>query len=402
MSKDDKSSMEKINALRKALKEDRVNLNENYDYFLTGNPMLDAFVGSGGLPKYQLEYIWANSSVGKSTLAIQILASYIKQFYDDIVFFFDTEESVTEHRLRMLGIKYDENRHFIINPNTIEKCEEYINVARQTFPEKGIFVIWDTVCQTQSAEEEDGYNKIGMQAKSLTGFFRRVKFYSNKLTMFALNQHREQISSNMYAPKEPPGSNSIKHKSFVTLHGGAKKSELLDPEFGKCVTLETYKSKVISPKRKMVFEVTNVHGYDSILTFINYAKTVKILSVNRQRWKFHDNEDAKYTLDELYKFLATDESVKYWKEVIHAVYENLYSNDDEDFILEAKARIFDYYFADDKIDMNKFTSIDPRRIIDNDISLKTKDEKKVEDAFGKLMKEEKEKTTASKSKSKAK
>jgi RecA/RadA recombinase len=347
--------MVNLDDLRKTLKNDIIKIDDNYDFFLTGNPMFDAFIGSGGIPKYQLEYIWATSSVGKSTFAIQMLASYIKQSDDYIALYFDTEESVTRMRLKQLGID-DDQKIIILNPNSIERAGEIILKVKESNPGIDLFIIWDTLQQTPSNEELDGYAKIGMQARAFTSLFRVTKFYDNRLTMFALNQHRESMES-QYMPKEPPSCNAVKHKSFLTLYATRKKSKLIDPNFGFVSTVHTKKSKIISPHRKLEFEVTNTSGYDSVLTLINYLKSQKVIGSRTGWYFFADDKENKHRLKEFYQYLLTDECVPRWKFAIESIFTDFYPDDDAEFIEEAKARIYNYYFKNDKIQLSTFTSL---------------------------------------------
>ncbi len=347
-----------LDALRKELKGDIIDLDETFEFFLTGNPMLDAFVGSGGFPKYQMEYIWGTNSIGKSTLAIQILAAYQAQHGANcIVIYFDRENSLTKQRLKKLGV--DVSKVIILNPEHIEYVAETINKVHSTYKEKkvDIFVIWDTIAMTPAKEDTEGYEKIGSQARALSTMFKKMSFYDLNLTMFALNQHRETIGDK-YAPKDPPGGNATKHKSFLTMNGGSKKSDVWPDGYnvGKCTTLSTVKSKIISPHRRMVFEYTFVHGYDSILTAIRYLwKELKILSKKYGRWYFADNDHG-YLLKDLYLFFMTQESVPKWKAVIEGIYDTMYNYDDPDFVNEAKTRIFNYYFPKGKLKIERNTS----------------------------------------------
>jgi RecA/RadA recombinase len=355
-----------IDELRSLLKKDLVEMETNFDYFLTGNPMFDAYIGSGGLPKYQLEYFWASSSVGKSTLALQILAAYLKQVKDihkNVILYFDTEESVTVSRMISLGIDEDiVDRVMVSNPNTIEDVKEIIQRIRAAYSDIELFIIWDTIAQTPSKEETEGYQKIGMQARSLTSLFRTTRFFESKLTMFALNQYREDLRENAkWMPKDPPGGNAVKHKSFVTMYANPKKSELIDVQFGRSVTFETIKSKVISPKRQMVFEFINTSGYDSILTAIGYFRTLKLIGKKSGGYYFFETDkDLSWRINDLYKFMLTDESIPKWKIIINEVFNNLYPDDDSKFIAAAKERIFNYYFENDKIHIDRFTSINKK------------------------------------------
>jgi len=355
-----------IDELRSLLKKDLVEMETNFDYFLTGNPMFDAYIGSGGLPKYQLEYFWASSSVGKSTLALQILAAYLKQVKDihkNVILYFDTEESVTVSRMISLGIDEDiVDRVMVSNPNTIEDVKEIIQRIRAAYSDIELFIIWDTIAQTPSKEETEGYQKIGMQARSLTSLFRTTRFFESKLTMFALNQYREDLRENAkWMPKDPPGGNAVKHKSFVTMYANPKKSELIDVQFGRSVTFETIKSKVISPKRQMVFEFINTSGYDSILTAIGYFRTLKLIGKKSGGYYFFETDkDLSWRINDLYKFMLTDESIPKWKIIINEVFNNLYPDDDSKFIAAAKERIFNYYFENDKIHIDRFTSLNKK------------------------------------------
>jgi recombination protein RecA len=324
---------------------------------LTGIPLLDAFVGSGGFPKYQMEYIWGINSIGKSTLAQQILASYQKQYgANTIAVYFDREESLTKQRLKTLGV--DTEKAVVKIPIHIESITEFINMISTKYKNVDIFAIWDTIAMTPAKEETEGYNKIGAQARALAEMFKRLRFGDCNLTMFILNQHREKIGE-MFASKDPPGGNATKHKSFLSMHGHSKKSELWPEKanVGRTTVLDTVKSKIISPYRQMAFEFTYVYGYDSILTMINYMwKVMKVLEKTKGRWKF-SGEEVTFSLKELYKYFMSDESIYRWKMVIDDIYATLYAQDNITFINEAKERIFNYYFKNDKMNLDKFTSI---------------------------------------------
>lgn len=321
--------------------------------------MLDAFMGSGGFPKYQLGYIWGTNSIGKSTLALQIIASYQKQHgANTVIVYFDREESLTKQRLSSLGV--DISRVVIINPEHIENVGESILKIVNLYQDVNleVFAVWDTIAMTPAKETTDGYDKIGAQARALATLWTKLRLQDIKLTIFALNQHREKIGDT-YSPKEPPGGNATKHKSFITLNGTSKKSEVWPDTYniGRCTTLHTAKSKVISPYRKMVFEFTFVYGYDSILTAINFMwKKLKILEKTKGMWKFV-GDDKKFYLKDLYKYMMSDLSVPKWKEAIEGIYTTLYPMDDPEYISQAKKRIYGYYFEKDKIWLERFTSI---------------------------------------------
>jgi RecA/RadA recombinase len=254
------------------------------------------------------------------------------------------------------------NRVMVSNPNTIEDVGEIIQKLRAAYSDIELFIIWDTIAQTPSKEETEGYQKIGMQARSLTSLFRTTRFFESKLTMFALNQYREDLRENAkWMPKDPPGGNAVKHKSFVTMYASPKKSELIDVQFGRSVTFETIKSKVISPKRQMVFEFINTSGYDSVLTAIGYFRTLKLMGKKAGGYYFFEGEkDLSWRINDLYKFMLTDESIPKWKMIINEVFDNLYPDDDQKFISEAKERIFNYYFENDKVHIDRFTSINKK------------------------------------------
>lgn len=346
-----------LDKIRKELKDSVINLDESYKFFLTGNPLFDAYVGSGGLPKYQMEYIWGKNSIGKSTLAQQFLASYQKQFKENCIqVYFDKEESLTKLRLKSLGVQPDQV--VIVSPETIEFITDKVCKWAADYKNVDIFVVWDTIAMTPSQEEVDGKDQPGTQARALAKMFKRVKFLDFKTTMFILNQFREKIGER-YPTKEPPGGNAVKHKSFLSIEGHSKKSEIWpeNANVGKTTVFDTVKSKIISPFRKMTFEYTYVYGYDAILTMINYMwKEMKILSKKSGRWQFASEEET-YSLKQLYKYFMTDESVYRWKLVINDIYENLYPDDDKTFINDAKNRIFNYYFKGDKLILDNFTSI---------------------------------------------
>ena len=58
----------------------------------------------------------------------------------------------------------------------------------------------------------------------------------------------------------------------------------------------------------------------------------------------------------------SDESVYRWKMVIDDMYETFYAHDDKVFVNQAKERIFNYYFKNDKILLDNFTSINKETV----------------------------------------
>ena len=379
-----------LEALRKELKKELINLDQAFHFFLTGHPLFDAYVGSGGLPKYQMIYIWGTNSIGKSTFAQQILASYQKQFTkNSIQVYFDREESLTKLRLRSLGVKDD--IVFILCPENIEAITDYITgwAAKYQGKKIDIFAIWDTIAMTPAKEETEGYDKLATQARALAGMFKKIKFFDFNLTMFVLNQHREKIGER-FPTKEPTGGNAVKHKSFLSLCGHSKKSEIWPDtaNVGSTTVMDSVKSKIVSPHRKMAFEYTYVHGYDSILTMIHYMwKDMKVLTKASGRWKFAGEEET-YSLKQLYKYFMSDESVDRWKMVIEEIYNNLYPDDDETFISQAKKRIFDYYFEGNKINLDRFTSINVKVVDKEKLELPAVSE--VDDAIDNMLSSEEE------------
>ena len=56
--------------------------------------------------------------------------------------------------------------------------------------------------------------------------------------------------------------------------------------------------------------------------------------------------------------------------VINEIFSTLYPDDNAEFINQAKQRIFDYYFKNDKIDLDKFTSL-TKKMFDKEESIST-------------------------------
>ena len=318
------------------------------------------------------------SSVGKSTLAIQILASYIKQLSESdnyIVLYFDTEESITKSRINSLGI-LDESKILILQPDYIENIYDIITKVKTKRPNYEIFAIWDTLMQTPSKERTEDSQKIASHARSTTELFNKLKFKSNKLTMLSLDQHREVIATQTWKKNviEPTTCNAVKHKSFLTLNASSKKSEFFDADVGRTVTFTTYKSKVSSPKKKFELEFLHTTGYDSVLSLINYMRREKIIGKKGGGYYyFEKDKQTGWRLNDFYKYLITDDAVDVWKDVILDIYEKLYPYDNKKAKTEAKDRIFNYYFKDNKIQLDRFTSLssifmDADEVVDNDQS----------------------------------
>jgi recombination protein RecA len=227
----------------------------NVEFWETPWPNFNGILG-GGLVRGRLLEVAGRPESGKTTLALQLAAHYLKT-EDRAVVYLDFEHTVDPVYALKLGIDFsNDDRVIYMKPKTLEDGFEAAYSLIQT-NEIGLLLadsIHAMVPEADIKENKIG-NQIALQARRLGEAIRRlVSMLDRSKAMFVFLNHVSQTIG-MYSTTTTPGGKAIKHYSTHRFQLRRKKSNYFpDNKSHGLITFRLIRSKV-SPVQYAELEV---------------------------------------------------------------------------------------------------------------------------------------------------
>ena len=194
----------------------------NVEIVSTGIYILDHIL-NGGMEAGTFVQILSESGLGKTTIALQIAASYCS--LDKKVVYVDTESSVSNEILTSTGvIEYLNKSFFYIRESTFDEVEKYLdkfintneisliiidslpNLINKCFTDlkKGVSITTNTTLYT---------------SRPLTNFMNKYKSLANakKFSLLFTNHYRQRIDMTKGSINKEYGGKNVKYNSDVLL-----------------------------------------------------------------------------------------------------------------------------------------------------------------------------------------
>lgn len=290
------------------------------DVIGTGSLVLDQALGVQGYPKGRIVEIYGPESSGKTTLALEAVASCQRD--GGQAAFIDAEHAIDPEYAQALGVNIDEL--ILSQPDSGEQALEIVEMLAASGAVDIIVV--DSVAALVPQAELDGTmsdNQVGLQARLMSKAMRKLAAILDKtgcLVIF-INQIREKVGIIYGNPEVTSGGRALKFYSSIRLD--LRRAEAIkngDSQIGNMVRIKVVKNKVAPPFKRCSIAIVYGKGI-SLETEILALGVEQGILKKAGNWYSYKDEKIGNGRDASSKFLIKHPEIR--KDIEDQIRENL-------------------------------------------------------------------------------
>ncbi len=280
--------------------------NERYEVPVipTGILTLDYALGVGGVPRGRIIELFGPEGSGKTTVALQIIASAQKQ--GGIAAFIDAEHAFDPNYAKKIGVNLE--NLLISQPDTGEQALEIAEILVRS-GSVDVIVIDSVAALVPRAELEGemGDAFIGLQARLMSQALRKLTgvISKSKTVAIFINQLREKVGVFFGNPETTPGGRALKFYASVRIDVRKAESMKEGSEVtGTKVKVKVVKNKVAPPFKEGEFELIYGEGISREGCILDAGVEAKVIEKSGTWYIYKDirlgqgRENAKVYLKE--------------------------------------------------------------------------------------------------------
>ncbi len=275
-----------------------------FDGISTGALSLDLALGGFGVPRGRIVEVFGPESSGKTTLALNIIAS--AQRAAGVAAFIDAEHALDPIWSKRCGVRLEDM--LVSQPDTGEQALEICEMLVRSNAVDVIVI--DSVAALipkSEIEGEMGQAQVGAQARLMSQAMRKLTaaIAKSRCVVVFINQIREKIGVMFGNPETTPGGRALKFYSSVRIDVRRVTSiKDADRVIGNQVKARVVKNKVAPPFREAHFDIMFDGGISRSGDLLDLAVAQQVVEKQGAWFRYGDvqigqgRENAKQYLED--------------------------------------------------------------------------------------------------------